>query len=83
LVDEALEMLCSLAGHFGWSTGAWPIPQALRALPGEALDPCAEGRIGQVEQRRDGSDVVPRDDLTDRLRTAKAPSFFRLLEHGV
>jgi hypothetical protein len=83
LVDEAMEMLFSLAGHFGGSTGAWPIQQALRTLAGEALDPFAEGRIGKVEQRGDGIDVVAHADLTDSLRAAKDSGFFRLLEHGL
>jgi hypothetical protein len=52
-------------------------------LTGEALYPFTEGRIGKVEQRGDGIDVVARDDLTDRLRAAKDPGFCRLLEHGL
>ena len=83
LVDEAIAMRCELAGHLGWSTGAWSIPQALRSLTGAALSPCAAGRIGTVEQRGDSIAVVARDDRTDRLRAAKDPGFFRLLEPRV
>jgi len=83
LIDEALEMPYKFAGHFGWATSTGAIPQALGALLGKALDPCAEGRIGKVEQRGDGIDVVARDDLTDGLRAAQDLGFLRLLEYGV
>jgi hypothetical protein len=83
LLDEALEMPCKCAGHLGGATGTGAIPQALGTLLGKALDPFAEGRIRKVEQRRNGMDVVARDDLADGLRAAKDPRFLRLLEHGV
>jgi len=83
LLNEALEMPCQCAGHFGWATGAGAVQEALRALLGQALDPCAEGRIRQVEQRGDSLDVVARNDLTDGLGAATDPGFLRLREHGV
>jgi hypothetical protein len=83
VIDETLEMPFKFARHFGWATGTGAIQQALGPLLGKALHPCAEGRMGEVEQRGDSIDMVARDDLTDSLRTAKDPGFFRLLEHGV
>jgi hypothetical protein len=83
LIDEAIKVLFQLARDFAGATGTWAVQQALGALLGKALHPFAEGRIGKVEQRGDGLDVVARNDLTDGLRTAKDPGFLRLLEHGV
>jgi hypothetical protein len=83
LIDEAVEVLFEGAGAFARPTGTGAIPQALRPLLGKALHPFAEGRIGKVEQRGDGMDVVASDDLTDGLRTAKDARFLGLLEHGI
>ena len=74
LVDEAIEVLCQLARDFGWSLGARAIQQALGSLLRKALHPFSEGGIGHVEGRGDGVDMVAGHDLTDGLRTAKAPS---------
>ena len=60
LIDEAIEVLFQRAGDFGRSTGARAIQQALGPLVGKALDPFAQGRIGQVEG---GGDGVRRVDL--------------------
>jgi hypothetical protein len=68
LSNEAIEVLFQLACDFARSTGTWATPQALGALLGKALHPFAESRIGQVERRGDGMDVVACDDLTDGLR---------------
>jgi len=83
LIDEAVEVLFQDARDFTRSTSPGAIQQALGPLLGKALHPFAEGRIGKVEQRGDGLDVVARHDLTDRLRAAKDPGFLRLLEHSV
>jgi len=83
LINQAIEVLFQLAGDFAGSTGPWTIQQALGALLGKALHPFTEGRIGKVEQRGDGIDVVARNDLTDGLRAAKDSGCLRLLEHGV
>ena len=50
LIDEAIEMLFQCTRHFGWSTGTGTIAQALGALIGKAMDPLAEGGIGQRER---------------------------------
>ena len=83
LIDEAVEVLFECTSHFGWATRARAIHQALRSLLGKALHPCAEGRIGTVQGRGDGRDVVARDDFPDGLRAAKDAGLLRLLEHGI
>jgi len=83
LLDQTLEVLFQLTGHFGRSPGAWAIPQALGPLLGKALHPFSERRIGQVEGRGDGVDMVAGHDLTDGLRPAKDPRFLGLGEQGV
>jgi hypothetical protein len=83
LIDEVVEVLCKFAGDFARATGARAIAQALGSLMGEALHPCAQSRIRQVEGHGDGGDVLTRDHRTDGLRTAKDSRFLGLLEHGV
>jgi hypothetical protein len=80
LLDETLKMLLKCRGHFGRSPWAWSIVQALGALCGKALHPFAQGRIGQVEGRGDGADVLTRDHRTDGLRPTKDPRLLGLLE---
>ena len=79
LIDEAIEVLCQLARHFGRSPGARTIPQALEPLLCKALHPFAEGRIGHMKRLRDGVDMVAGHDLTDRLCPAKDPRCLGLL----
>ena len=83
LIDEAIEVLFQLARDFGRSTGARAIPQALGPLLCKALHLFAEGRIGQMERRGDGVDLVACHDFPDRLRTAKDPRCLGLLEQGI
>jgi hypothetical protein len=82
LIDKAVEVLFECAGHFGRSTGARAIPQALGSLSGKTLHPLSQGGIGEVEGGRNGFDVVACNHLTDRLRTAKNPGLLGLFEHG-
>jgi len=79
LIDKAIEVLFQLAGHLGWSTGARAIDQPLRALAGKAMDPLAQGGIGQRERIGDGLQAGAFDDFTDRLRATEDPGFFGLL----
>jgi hypothetical protein len=77
LIDEAIEMLFSLAGHFGWSTGARTIHQPLNAMVSKAMHPFPQGRIRKLEPVRDVLDALSFDDLAYRLGTAEYPGFFR------
>ena len=79
LIDEAIEMVFQCAGDFGRSTGARAIHQPLRALVGKAMDPLAQGGIGQRERIGDGLQAGAFDDFTDRLRATEDPGFFGLL----
>ena len=81
LIDEAIEMLFQFTRHFGRSTGAGTIKQALGALVGKAMDPLAEGGIGELKCVRDGLQAFAFDDVTDRLGTSEDPGLFRLLQH--
>ena len=54
LIDEAMEVLCQLAGDFGRSPRARAINSTLRAVAGKAIDPLAESRIRKGEGVRDG-----------------------------
>ena len=83
LIDEAIEVLFQVAGHFGRSTGAGTIEQALGALVGKAIDPLAEGRVGKRERIGDGLQASPLDDFTDRLSATEAPGLFRLFQHRI
>jgi hypothetical protein len=83
LIDEAVERLFECAGHFAGASGTRVIQQALWPLMGKALHPLSQGGIGKVEGRGDGVDVVPRDDLTDGLRTAKDTGLLSLFEYGL
>jgi len=82
LLDEALEVLFQLAGHFGRSTGAGTIEQPLGPLIGKALHPFAQGRIRQVEGGGDGGDVLTRDYCMDGLCTAKDTRLLSLLKQS-
>ena len=83
LIDEAIEVLFQCAGHFGRSTGAGTIEQALGALISKAIDPLAEGGIGKRERIGDGLQAGPFDDFTDRLSATEDPRLFRLFQHRI
>ena len=82
LVDEAIEVLCELARDFGGAPRARAIPQALGPLLRKALHPFPQGRIGHLEGRGDGGDMVTRDHRTDSLGTVKDPCLLGLLEQS-
>jgi hypothetical protein len=81
LVHQTVEMLFQVAGHFTRATGAWAIEQTLYPLLGKALHPLSQGRIGKVEGRGGGVDVMALDHGTDGLRSAKDPGLLGLFEH--
>src|SRR6266446_756659 len=83
LINEAIEVLFQFAGHFGRSTGAGTIEQALGALVGKAIDPLAEGRVGKREWSGDGLQARTFDDFTDRLSATEDPGLFRLFQHRI
>ena len=83
LIDEAIEMLFQFTSHFGRSTGTGTIEQASGALIGKAMDPFAEGGIGQRERIGDGLQAGAFDDFTDRLSTTEDPGLFRLFQHRI
>ena len=83
LIDEAIEVLCQCAGHFGRATGAGTIAQPLGALVGKAIDPLAEGRVGKRERIGDGLQAGPLDDFTDRLSATEDPGLFRLFQYRI
>ena len=80
LVDEPIEVVCQLAGHFGWATGAGTVPQALDPLVGEAMDPRAQRGIGKVQRVGHCLEAVSLDDFTHSLGPAEAPGLLRLLQ---
>jgi len=83
LIDEAIEVLFQCACHFGRSTGAGTIAQALGALVGKAIDPLAEGGIGQRERIGDGLQALPFDDFTDCLSATEDSGLFRLFQYRI
>src|SRR5262249_33776661 len=83
LVDEAIEVVRQLAGHFRWATGAGAIPQALDSLVGKAMDPLAQRGIGKVQRVGHRLEAVPLDDFAYGLGTAEDAGLLRLLEEGI
>ena len=83
LIDEAIEVLFQLAGDFRRATRARAIDETRRALTGKAIDPLAEGGIGQRERIGDGVQAGPFDDFTDRLSATEDPRLFRLFQHRI
>ena len=83
LIDEAIEVLCQCAGHCGRATGAGTIAQPLGALVGKAIDPLAEGGIGQRERIGDGLQALPFDDFTDCLSATEDSGLFRLFQYRI
>ena len=80
LIDQAIEMLFQLAGHFGRSTRARAIHEALRTLIRKAMDPCAPGRIRQLERVRDVLHALAFDDIAYSLGTAEDACLFGLFQ---
>src|SRR5262249_29072174 len=83
LVDEPIEVVRQLAGHFGWATGAGAIHQALHSLVGKAMDPLAQRGIGKVQRVGHRLEAVPLDDLAHGLGTAEDAGLLGLLEEGI
>ncbi len=83
LVDEPIEVVRQLAGHFGWATGAGAIPQALNSLVGKAMDPLAQRGIGKVQRVGHRLEAVPVDDFAHGLSTAEDAGLLRLLEEDI
>jgi hypothetical protein len=83
LIDAAVERRCERTGHCARTTGAWASEPALRALLGTALAPLSQGRIGTVEGRGDGREVLARHHLTDGVGPTKAPGLLGLCESGL
>ena len=82
-IDQTIEVLCELAGHFRRASRAWTIDQALDPLAGKTLAPLAERGIGKGESSRDGVQTLPFHDVAHGLGTAENPGFFGLLEEGI
>ena len=83
LVDESIEGLLQRAGHFGWATRAGAVQQALAPLVGEAMDPLAQGGIGQVQRVGHRLEAAPLDDVAHGLGTAKNARLLRLLHEAL
>jgi hypothetical protein len=83
VVDEPIEVMRQLAGHFGWAARAGAIQQALDALVGKAMDPLAQRGIGKVQRIGDRLEAVPLDDRADGLGTAEEAGLLALLEEGI
>jgi hypothetical protein len=82
-IDEAIEVPFEFTGHFGWSTGARTVDEALRALVRKAMDPLAQGRIRKLEGVGNSLEALPFDDIAHGLCTAKDAGLLRLLQKGV
>jgi len=82
-IDQTIEVLFELAGHFRRASRAWTIDQALDPLAGKTLDPLAERGIGKGESIRDGLQTLPFHDVAHGLGTAENPGFFGLLDEGI
>jgi hypothetical protein len=82
-IDQAIEVHFEFTGHFGRSTGARAVDEALRALVSKALHPLAQGRIRKLEGVGNGLEALPFDDIAHGLRTAKDAGLLRLLQKGV
>jgi hypothetical protein len=83
LIDEVIEVFFQCTGHFGRSTGAGAIDEALGALVCKTVHPLSESGIGERERVGDGVQAVPFDHCTDGLGTAEDTGFFRLFQAGV
>jgi hypothetical protein len=83
LLDEALEVVFQFTGHFGRSTRAGAIDEALGALVGKTVHPFSQSGIGERERVGDGLQAVPFDHFTDGLGTTEDPRLFRLFQERV
>jgi hypothetical protein len=83
LIDQTIELLLQCTSHFGRSTRAGSIRQALDTLIGKALDPLSEGGIGKLKRIGDGLQTVAFDHFTDGLSTTEDPGLFRLFQHRI
>jgi hypothetical protein len=81
--DEAVKMLGECARDLAHSPRTRPLHQAGHAVVCNALPPCAEGRVGTVEGRRDRVDVVARAHRTDGWCPTKDAGLLGLLQHGL
>jgi len=80
LIDEAIEVLFQFAGHCRGSTRPRAIHEALRTLIRKAMDPCAPGRIRQLERVRDVLHALAFDDIAYSLGTAEDACLFGLFQ---
>ena len=83
LIDEAIEVLLQLARDLGRSPGARASDSTLRTVAGKAIDPLAEGGIGQGEGVRDGLQALAFDDFAHGLGTAEDAGSPGLLDEGI
>ncbi|HKH21437.1 MAG TPA: hypothetical protein VKB53_11255 [Gammaproteobacteria bacterium] len=83
LLDEALEVLFQCTGHFGRSTRAGAIDEALGALVGKTVHPFSKSGIGERERVGDGLQAVPFNHVTDGLGTTEDTRLFRLFQESV
>jgi hypothetical protein len=82
-IHEAIEVLGQGTGDFRGSPGAGAIHQALDTLVREAMDPLAQGGIGNVERVGNCLEALSFDDLAHGLGTTEDPGFLGLLEIGL
>jgi hypothetical protein len=82
-IDQTIEVLFQRARDVGRSSGARAIDYTLRAVGGKAIDPLAEGGIGQGEGVRDRLQAVAFDDLAHGLGTAEDAGFPGLLDADI
>ena len=83
LIDEAIEGHCEFTGHFGRSTGARAVDEALATFMGKAMAPLAQGRRGKREGVGDRVQAGAFDDFTDRVGAPEDAGLLRLLQHGI
>jgi len=83
VLDETLAVLCQGAGHFGRSTRAGTIDEALGAPVGKTVHPLSQSGRGERERVGDGLPAVPFDHCTDGWGTAEDPRLFRLCQESV
>jgi hypothetical protein len=78
LIDEAIEVLFQLTGHFGRSARPRAISSPLGSLIGKAMHPFPQGRIRKLERVRDGLEALAFDDIAYGLGTAENARLFGL-----
>jgi hypothetical protein len=83
LVDEASEVLFHRAGDLARSPGAGAIHQSSRALGGNAMDPFAPRRLGQVKRIGDRLEALPCHDGTDRVGATEDTGLLGPLQEGL